>query len=46
MSFPQLLDAALNNASIPHQPYVLVSDEPTFGGLPIMREMVRRSIGR
>ncbi|KAI9637244.1 uncharacterized protein MKK02DRAFT_43164 [Dioszegia hungarica] len=46
MSFLQLLDAALNNASIPHQPYVLISDEPTFGGLPIMREIIRRSIAR
>ncbi|WVQ99845.1 hypothetical protein IAU59_006988 [Kwoniella sp. CBS 9459] len=41
-----LLEGVLNNAQVPHQPLCILHDSPTFSGLPVFREMVRRAVRR
>ncbi|WVF72626.1 hypothetical protein IAT40_007444 [Kwoniella sp. CBS 6097] len=41
-----LLEGVLNNAQIPHQPLCIIHDSPTFSGLPVFKEMLRRALRR
>ncbi|OCF30640.1 hypothetical protein I316_07688 [Kwoniella heveanensis BCC8398] len=41
-----LLEGVLNGAQVPHQPLCIVHDRPTFSGLPVFKEMLRRAVRR
>ncbi|CAD6581732.1 MAG: hypothetical protein TREMPRED_003075 [Tremellales sp. Tagirdzhanova-0007] len=41
-----VLDAVLDNVQIPHQPWVVITDSSTFSGVPLFRELLRRSLAR
>lgn len=40
------LDAVLDDIQLPHQPWVIITDSSTFSGLPLLRELLRRSLAR
>lgn len=43
MSDTKLLNAVLDGAQVPHQPLLVITESSTFPGLPLFREVIRRS---
>ena len=43
MSDTRLLNAVLDGTQVPHQPLLVISETATYPGLPLFREIIRRS---
>lgn len=43
MSETKLLNAVLDGTQVPHQPLLVITETSTYSGLPLFREVIRRS---